>query len=135
MADKTVDFHTLRFDVSDERRIRVTVSPLQGDGPPVLQGDLGLCIPARTSGMRVQEEANYMKIAWDGYAHVEFFHSDTDDGGHSYNVRWLVDKNGKSALSDQYDMSGAHWYGAAQVGTYAGVMYAALHVHSHAFTS
>ena len=59
-----------------------------------------------------------MKIAWDGYAHVEIFHSDTDGGGHSYNVRWLVDKNGKSALSDQYDMGGAHWYGAAQVGTF-----------------
>ena len=115
MADKTVDFHTLRFDVSDERRVRFTVASLQTDGELVLGGELGLCIPARTTGMRVQEESNYVKIAWDDYAHVEIFHGALDGGGHSYNVRWLVDKNGKSALSDQFDMKDAHWYGAAQV--------------------
>ena len=119
MADKSFAFHTLRFDVSDVRRVRLTVSPLHGDSAgaePVLRGELGLCIPARTSGMRVQEETNYVKIAWDDYGHVEVFHGALDGGGHSYNVRWLIDRTGKLDLSDQFDMRGAHWYGAAQVG-------------------
>ncbi|ELU01911.1 hypothetical protein CAPTEDRAFT_169765 [Capitella teleta] len=109
MTTRTVNFHSLTFDVS--KNICLTLhSPLRPEG--ALDAVIGQTF-TKAGSVDVKESLNEVTFEWSGYGSLVVTHREVCKDGHRYDLTWESTK--PKSLSDAFEFGVSKWFGATVI--------------------